>query len=73
MENRPQGQVRPILISQDKPPLAGGRLGCGTPASSTQSSVSQLGIGHPVTVPCHGCVSLCSILLPLYGVISHPT
>lgn len=72
MENRSQGQIRHILMPWEKSPLAWVCLGCGTPASSSQSSVSQLHVGHHVTVPCHGCVSLGSILLPLYGVISHP-
>lgn len=74
MENMPGGQARPIPMSWEKSPLPWACLGCGTPASSTQSSVSQLrwDVGHPMTVPCHGCVGLGSIVLPLYGVISHP-
>lgn len=63
---------RPTQRSQEKTLLPWHCRGRRTPASSTQRSVSRLGVGHPVTAPCRGCAGLSSVFLPLCGVISHP-
>lgn len=59
VEDMPQGQARPIQRSWEKMPLSWCYLGHQTPASSTQRSVSWLGVEHPLTAPSHGWAGLC--------------